>query len=137
HRAAVLAPAFPDAYAAKGGTREVSVVLGVLEVSGQRRGWLEIGAEPQVLVHLVRVDHLPRIHSAGRIPDRLELAERLHQLGAEHARQELGAGLAVAVLTRERPAITDHQGRRLLDELPVLGDAAPRLEIEVDARVET
>ena len=40
-----------------------------------------------------------------RVPDRLELAERLDQLGAEHLRQQFALGLPVAVLAGQRAAI--------------------------------
>ena len=66
-----------------------------------------------------RIDHLARIHFSQRVPDGLEFDQRLHQLRSVHHRQELGLGLAVAVLARERAAVFDHQlGRRLQKTAP-------------------
>ena len=53
--------------------------------------WVEVGAEPEVLRDAVCVDNLAGIHLPLGVPDRLEFAERLDELIAEHLRQELGA----------------------------------------------
>jgi hypothetical protein len=72
-------------------------------VEAQRGGQLDrpvVRAHAQVLVDAVRVDQLAGIQPVQRIPDALELAERLHQLRAVHQGQELGARLAVTMLAR-------------------------------------
>ena len=79
--------------------------FGKRESASATCGRVVAGAEAQVLVDAVRVDDLARVHLPVRIPDRLELAERLDQLRAEHLRQELASRLAVAVLARERAAV--------------------------------
>ena len=97
---------------------------------------LVVRPEAQVIVDAPRIDHLAGIHASLRIPQRLELAERLHQLRPEHHRQELAARLAVAVLARDRAAVLHHQRSRLAQELAPVRDAARRAQIEVDARVD-
>ena len=71
------------------------------------------------------------------VPDRLELAERLDDLVAEHLRQELGPRLAVAVLARERAAVArrTRSAASSMKRAEVL-DALGRVEVEVDARVD-
>src|SRR4030095_13299456 len=96
HRAAVVAAAFPDADAAERREREAATVVLKREMRGRLR-WAVIGAEAQVLVGSVRIDDLARIHFSLRVPDRLELPERVDQLGTDHLRQELRPRLAVAV----------------------------------------
>src|SRR6185503_4671659 len=61
-----------------------------------------LGPQAQMLIDPERVDDLPRIHPFREIPRGLELAKRLHQLLAEHERQELRARVTVAVLAGER-----------------------------------
>ena len=95
-----------------------------------------VRAEAQVLVGPVGIDHLARVHLPLRVPDGLELAERLHQLLAVHLRQEEGLGLAVAVLGGEGAAVLDDEVRGLIEELHVIGDAFPGEEIEGDAAVD-
>src|SRR5205823_13748719 len=92
-------------------------------------------AEPQVLIDPVRRDDLPGIHLAAGIPDRLELPERVDELGSVHLRKELRLRLAVAVLAGERAAVRDDERRRLVHERFVFLDALRRLEIEIDPRV--
>ena len=60
-----------------------------------------VGAETQVLVNLVGVDEFVGVHAIGGIEDALEVAEGLHEVFAEHFGVERGAGLAVAVFSRE------------------------------------
>ena len=55
--------------------------------------------------------------------------------GRVHPRQQLGAGPAVAVLARHRPAVRRDQVGGLLDELAEPPAAAGVLELEVDAHV--
>ena len=69
------------------------------------------------------IDHFAGIHLAQRIPDRLELAERLHQFFAEHFRQQLRPGLPVAMLAGERAAVSHDQIGGLVQEGPPFSDA--------------
>ena len=80
-----------------------------------------------------RADDLARIHAVGRVPQRLELAEGLHQLRPKHLFEESATRLAVAVLAGERAAERDDQVRCAVDELAIVGDALRRAEVEVDA----
>ena len=93
------------------------------------------GAPAQVLVELVWPHALARIHFIERIPDRLELGEGLDQLVAVHDRQQLAAGLPIAVLARERTAVFDDEMRRFGDKAAVLRDAFGGKKIEIDAAV--
>ena len=83
----------------------------------------------------VRGDDLARIHQVPRVEDRLELPERAHDLLAEHPRQQLAAGLAVAVLAGQGPAELGDQVRGPLHEPPVVGDALGGVQVERDAGV--
>src|SRR5205814_2288356 len=56
-----------------------------------------IGAEAEIGGDRVRIDDFARVHHAVRIPDRLELAERLDELGAVHLDEQLGFRLTVAM----------------------------------------
>ena len=66
-----------------------------------------------------RVGELAGVHAVVRIPEHLELAEGLRQLGAEHFGQQRRAGLAVAVLAGERAAEGDDDVGGAIDELAV------------------
>ena len=73
----------------------------------------------QVLDRVVdahRIDQLAGIHAVVRIPQRLELAKRLHQLGPEHLRQERRARLPIAVLAAQRSAELQHHVRRAIEK---------------------
>ena len=96
HGAAVLAPARADADASGRREREAAPIIGEGEMRLQSRSSIPC-AQPQILIDAVRVHDLARIHPAAGIPDRLEFAKRLHQLGAEHLWQELRLRLAVPV----------------------------------------
>jgi hypothetical protein len=72
----------------------------------------------------VRIDDLVGIHPAVRIPDRLELPEGPHQLGAVHLLQELPARLPVAVLAGKGTTVLQDQVGRLVQERAPLADAA-------------
>jgi hypothetical protein len=134
HRAAALAAALANSHAAQGGVGEALLVGREPEGGGQPQRRVA-GAEAQVLVQPVGVDQLARVHPALRVPDRLELGEGGHQLGAEHPGQQLGPGLAVAVLARQRPAVAHHQVGGLLDVGPEAGHALLGLQVEVVAGV--
>jgi hypothetical protein len=99
-------------------------------------GWPVVGAQAQVLIDLVRVHDLARVHPPRRVPDRLEFAERVVKVRAEHAPQELAARLPVAVLARQRAAEADDQVGGLLDEAAVAVDPVRGGQVEVDAGVQ-
>ena len=101
-----------------------------------QRDRLVLRPQAQVGVEGTGVDQLARVHPVLRVPRVLELAERLHQLGAEHDRQQLALRLAVAVLARERAAVLDHQVRRLGEEAPPVRQPGGRAQLEVDARMD-
>ena len=91
HDAALGVAASADADAALGGALEGAVVCGEGEVRLERceRGpgsvVRAVGAEAKILDGIVdahRIDELAGIHAVVGIPERLELAEGLHQLGA-------------------------------------------------------
>src|SRR5207245_1233333 len=70
------------------------------------------------------------------VPDRLEVAERLDELGAEHHLVEVGARLTVAVLARQRAAVRYDEPRRERGEPRVARDTLFAVQIEVDPRVD-
>ena len=86
----------------------------------------------QILIRATRVDHLAGIHHVARIPDRLELAERIDQHIAVLLRQKDSARLAVAMLAGNRSAVLHDQVRGAIEEAHPLGDAVDTLEVEVD-----
>ncbi len=123
HDAAVGLAAGAHAHAALGGAFQRAVVVGESEVrlpglaspSGRRAGHSESDAVAQVFRGIVdahRVRQLAGIHAVVRIPEGLEFAEGLHELGPEHLGQQRRAGLAVAVLAAERPAEAENHDRR-------------------------
>ncbi len=126
--------AIADTHAAQRGAAEDAGVLRILEVrDGLRR--IERLAEAQVLRGQIRIDDLAGIHLSLRIEDCLEFAKRLHEIVAEHFRQELGLRLPVAVLAGERPAVADDEIGSVAQEPVEFRDAVVRLEIEVDPRM--
>ena len=88
-------------------------------------------AQAKIFVQPIRIDQLARIHLPIGIPERLELAESLHELGSKHLRQEFTARLPISVLARDRAAITDHQIGSLLHEKAEFADAFRRFEIVI------
>ena len=103
---------------------------------GDRLRGVVVGAEPEIFGRLIRIDDLVRIHPVARIPDRLELGKRAHELRAEHLRQQCAARLTVAMFSGKRTAVPNHQVGPAIDELGVLPDAVFRLEIEADLHVD-
>ena len=81
------------------------------------------------------IDELAGIHAVGWIPQRLEIAEGLHQLRAKHFGQQSGAGLAVAVLAAERAAEAEHKIGGAVEELAEGAYAGLGAEVEVDAHM--
>src|SRR5205814_9909971 len=117
------------------GVREAAAVLAVGEVRLHARRPV-VDAEPEIRRDRVRLDHLARVHLPVRVPDRLELAEALDELVAEHLRQELRARLPVAVLSGERASEREDEIGRIGEETAPLGDSLSAREVEVPARVD-
>ena len=81
------------------------------------------------------IGELAGIHAVVGVPERLELAEGLDELGAEHFGQESGAGLAVAVFAGERAAEGTDDFGGAVDELAEVFHPIWSSEIEIDAGV--
>ena len=82
--------------------------------------WRSAEFVAQVLDRIVDadgIDELAGVHAVVRVPEDLELAEGLHELGAEHLGQQRGAGLAVAMFAGERAAEAEHDIGGAVDEL--------------------
>jgi len=69
--------------------RKAVPILSEMEMCIDRRR-IVIGAEAQVLVNPVRIDHLPGVHLPFGIPNLLELAEGFDQFSTEHLREKFG-----------------------------------------------
>ena len=109
---AVRGVALAHPHAAQHRPLEAAVVVGVAEVQVLRVGRGPLRPEPQVGGERAGVDDLARVHQPVGVPDAAEPAHRLDELGPEHGLEERAAGLAVAVLARQRPAVADHEARR-------------------------
>ena len=140
HRPAGRRPAFAHADTVLGRAREPVAHLASEREARRERDRLVRGAQPQIFVsriHRARATYeLARVHAVFRVPDRLELAERSHEFFAVHRRQELGLGLTVAVLTRQRAAVFHDQGRSLGEERAPLCDSSRAAQVESDARMD-
>ena len=135
HRAAGLgAAALPHAGTAQRGAGEGTLVVAERE-ERVRLGRCVGRSEAQVLVQRPGVDDLPRVHPVVRVEDGLELTEGLYHVVAVHLRQQLAAGLAVAVLAGQRSAVGHHEVGRLLHEPPVLPHPVGGDQVERDAAV--
>src|SRR5207248_1114203 len=99
HDAALRVAAVADADAPGRRMRERAAVARICEVRLDVGGPV-VDAELEIRRDRVRLDDLAGVHLPVRVPNRLELAKRADDLVAEHPRQELRAGLAVAVLAR-------------------------------------
>jgi hypothetical protein len=131
----LVLPAVADADAAQRRPRERVAVAGEVEVRRRVRR-VVIRPQAQVRRDRVGVDHLAGVHLPIEVPDAPELAVRLHQLGGEHLRQQLGAGLAVAVLARQRAAVGDDEVGGLAHEGAELAHALGGVQVEADAAVD-
>lgn len=100
HGAALAAAAEAHTDASQRRLGEAATVLREGEVGGDRERRVR-RAQAQVLVESEGVDDLAGVHLGVGVPDGLELTERLDDLVAEHAGEELGSRLAVAVLPRQ------------------------------------
>ena len=136
HGAFLHPPALSDSHAPQRRLIETAVVLSEVKMRGRLDGTI-VGAQPQILVDAVRIHHLPGIHLAVRIPQRLELAESSYQIFAIHLVEKLGLGLSIAMLAGERSAIAHHQVGCLFHKRPVIPDAIGSDQVEADARVDT
>src|SRR5689334_20636588 len=98
HGAAIVFTALAYADAADGSLRKVPVVFRKSEISFD---WCRTicCTEAQVFVEWVGVNFFARIHLPAGVPDALEFAECLHQLGTKHSDEQFAAGLAVTMLT--------------------------------------
>ena len=132
---AVLPAALPDPDAARGRANEAPAVVGKAKVSIELLR-VVIGPELQLVVERIGVDDLARVHLPEWIEDRLQLAHRLHELGAEHLHEKRAARLSVAVLARERAAVGDDEVRRLAHEALERADTVLVVEIEWHATVD-
>src|SRR5579883_953314 len=108
HGAALMPSAEADANTAEGRVGEIPAVIGEAEMR-RRVPRLVVDSEPQVFIDSVGIHHLAGVHAPLRIPNRLELAERLNEIITEHDRQQFGARLAVAMLAGAGTAVLDHQ----------------------------
>ena len=135
HHPAVRGDALADAQAAAGGAGEAAAVVGERELRGvaDRR---QPDEHAQVVVQLRGPHHAVRVEPAVGVPDALELLERPDDRRRVHPGQQLGAGGAVAVLARQRPAVRDGEVRRVFQERPEVRDPGPRREVEVDPHVQ-
>ncbi len=113
HRGAGRVAALPHTDAAAGGLREVAGVMRVREDGEQFAGRM---VQLEVRVDPLWTDDHAGIHQVVRVPDGLEPPEQRHHVVAVHPRQQLRAGVAVAVLAGVRAAVPDHQVGGLLDE---------------------
>ena len=116
-----------DALAAVGGG--VHPALAEVQVRDQRLRTRR-GGVPQVLRHRRRVHHHARVEPVLRVEDRLDLAHRAVELGAEDGLVELRPDAPVAVLARVHAV---ELGDQVLD---LLRDGAERVDLlgEVDER---
>lgn len=136
HDAAFEAAALAHPDAAPGGLAEAVIVIGEGEV-GRRFPRLIVGALAEIGVQRVRVDHLAGVHPVAWVEQRLELLECRDDPLAEHSGEQLAAGLAVAVLARQRSSVRHHQLGRAFDKAAVSGDPVGAAQVEGDASVHT
>jgi hypothetical protein len=87
--------------------------------------------QPEIGVEWSRIYELSGIHSVLRIPDGFEVAKCCHEFRAEHAREQLTATLAVAMLARERTPVGDHEITGCLNEptVPSYSIGGPEVKI--------
>ena len=128
-----------DADAAVGSVGKRAIVAGEDEVRFER-GLLRCGGDVAKVfdgvVDADSVDELAGIHAVVGIPESLELAEGLHEFGAEHLGQESAARLAVAVFAAERTADGKDDVCSAVEELAEVAQALLGVEVEVDAHVD-
>ncbi len=141
HHAALTLAACAHTHAALGGAPQRSTIGGKDEmrlrfgVRVTRRCGQAVEKILDGVVDAHRIHQLAGIHAVLRVPQRLELAEGLHQLRTKHLGQESGARLSVTVFAAERPAKAEHQVGGSLDELTVFAQPLFATEVKVDAQV--
>src|SRR5579864_182979 len=134
HHSALILPAFPHPDTTQSCLRQTAIVMRKFEMSF-RHPRLVVLAKTKVLIHLVGQHELAGIHFPLRVPQYLEPAKSLHQFGAKHFWQKLGACLTVPMLAGERAAVGKNQIRRLFHEFPEFLYSVCRLQIEAQAIV--
>ncbi len=125
HRTAVQLAAGSEPDASRGGIGEGAAILNKLEMRLRLQRFV-VRTQPQILRGQIGIHYLMRIQFVLRIPDRLELAEGVHQFRTEHLGQQSAARLPVAVLAGERTSIADDQVGCPFDKLAILADARLR-----------
>ncbi len=134
HHVAAAGQAGPDADAAAGGRLQAAVVVGEGQVRADG-GPRSLDVDPHIGVEPAGPDHGPGVHPVPRIPDALELREGGDHRRGVHPRQQLGAGLAVAVLAGQRTAVRRDQVGGLGDEAAEARDTGRGNQVEVDPDV--
>src|SRR5206468_12211582 len=115
HRAAITSPALTHTNTTLHRPRKAEVIVRKVEVRF-RLGRMVIGPIAEILVDAVWPHNFARIHFPVWVPDIFEFLKSMDQLLPEHARQQFGAGLPVAMLARQRAAVADDEVSRFLDE---------------------
>src|ERR1700682_1354642 len=92
HDSAFVAAALADPDAAQRSSGQTAVVGGKFKMSLGLPG-INTGTEAQIFIEKRRLDELAWVHLPIGIPERLELAEGLHNLRPKHSWKKLGAGL--------------------------------------------
>ncbi len=134
HGARIQLPALSDADTTHRGARETPFVIREGELRLRLPGF-EVQSELEIGIQGQWIDDLPGVHLSVRIPDRLELAERLDQFRSVHPHEQLAAGLPVAMFAGVAPAEADDHVGCLLDEVAIVIEPMPGLYFEVDSRV--
>ena len=134
HHVPAAGQARAHADAAPGGGLQAAAVVGERELGARRRA-RPADVDAQVGVEPPGPDHRAGVHLVPRVPDALEVREGGDHLRRVHPRQQLRAGLPVAVLAGQRPAVRGDQIGSVLDEAPETGDPRRGDQVEVDPDV--
>src|ERR1039458_6187786 len=134
HDTAGVAAALADSNAAQGSGGQAAVIVGKSEMRLGLPGIIA-GAKPEIFVEAIGLDQFARVHLPIGIPERLELAEGLHEFGAKHFGKKLAAGLAVSVFAGDRAAVAYHEVSGLFHKLAEFAHAFAGFEIVVHARM--
>src|ERR1700677_1548685 len=135
HNSTFIAAAFADSHAAQRGRRQAAMVLGKFEMGfGLPR--IVVGAEAEIFVQAIGFDELARIHLPIGIPQRLKLAEGLHNFRPKLSGKKFGSRLAVSMFAGKRTAVADYEIGSLFHKLAEPANALDRFEIVIHARVD-
>src|SRR5581483_3050081 len=134
HDSTVMIAALADSHAAQSCVRQTAMIFGILKMR-LRLPRVVVSSQPQIFIQLIRFDQLSRIHLPFGIPERLELAEGLHEFRAKHFWQQLGTLLAVTMFTGERTAVSNNQIGSFSHELAVFADTIAGLQVEANSSV--